>query len=186
MYVTAYPCPMCLGAVYYAQPDRLFYAVTRDEEGEHYEDGNRLMTLATFYGEYAKAPEDRSLPAEQIRVDDATAPFREWTARVTDPDPPPAAREDRAASRCRLQDLNLQPPYYKYGALPIAKPASRGFPRFPSITVHLYPAQTPHIHSHFRSVNGGPRRESTASAARVPPTVLRHVDRLRECRVRVP
>ncbi len=81
VYVTAYPCPMCLGAVYYAQPDRLFYAVTRDEEGEHYEDGNRLMTLATFYGEYAKAPEDRSLPAEQIRVDDATAPFREWTAR---------------------------------------------------------------------------------------------------------
>lgn len=81
MYVTAYPCPMCLGAVYYAQPDRLFFAVTREEEGEHYEDGNRLMSLATFYDEYAKDPEHRSLPAEQVRVDDATAPFREWTAR---------------------------------------------------------------------------------------------------------
>ncbi|MDU0346515.1 nucleoside deaminase [Microbacterium sp. KSW2-29] len=81
MYVTAYPCPMCLGAVYYAQPDRLFFAVTREEEGEHYEDGNRLISLATFYDEYAKAPEHRSLPAEQVRVDDATAPFREWTAR---------------------------------------------------------------------------------------------------------
>lgn len=81
MYVTAYPCPMCLGAVYYAQPDRLFFAVTREEEGEHYEDGNRLMTLATFYDEYAKAPEDRALSAEQIRVDAATAPFQAWTAR---------------------------------------------------------------------------------------------------------
>ena len=45
----AYPCPMCLGALYYAQPDRVVYAVGREEEGEHYEDGNRRMSLATFY-----------------------------------------------------------------------------------------------------------------------------------------
>ncbi|KEP74644.1 hypothetical protein HR12_06715 [Microbacterium sp. SUBG005] len=81
MYVTAYPCPMCLGAVYYSQPDRLFFAVTREEEGEHYEDGNRLMTLASFYDEYAKAPEDRALSATKIPVDAATAPFQAWTAR---------------------------------------------------------------------------------------------------------
>lgn len=81
MYVTAYPCPMCLGAVYYAQPDRLFFAVTREEEGEHYDDGNRLMSLASFYDEYTKAPADRALASEQIRVDAATVPFREWTAR---------------------------------------------------------------------------------------------------------
>ncbi|MDZ5144492.1 nucleoside deaminase [Microbacterium testaceum] len=80
MFVTAYPCPMCLGAVYYAQPDRLVYAVTREEEGQHYEDGNRLMSLATFYDEYAKSVEERALPSEQIAVDDSTAPFREWTA----------------------------------------------------------------------------------------------------------
>lgn len=80
MFVTAYPCPMCLGAVYYAQPDRLVYAVTREEEGGHYEDGNRLMSLATFYDEYAKPVEERALPSEQIPVDDSTSPFREWTA----------------------------------------------------------------------------------------------------------
>ncbi|WP_295828874.1 nucleoside deaminase [uncultured Microbacterium sp.] len=80
MFVTAYPCPMCLGAVYYAQPDRLVYAVTREEEGQHYEDGNRLMSLATFYDEYPKSVEERALPSEQIAVDDSTAPFREWTA----------------------------------------------------------------------------------------------------------
>ena len=80
-YVTAYPCPMCLGALYYAQPDRVIYAVSREEEGEHYEDGNRLMSLATFYDEYAKAPEDRALAAEPGHVEGATAPFADWTAR---------------------------------------------------------------------------------------------------------
>ncbi len=80
MFVTAYPCPMCLGAVYYAQPDRLVFAVTREEEGEHYEDGNRLMSLATFYDEYTKPIDERALSAQQIRVDAATAPFEEWTA----------------------------------------------------------------------------------------------------------
>lgn len=80
MFVTAYPCPMCLGAVYYAQPDRLVYAATREQEGEHYEDGNRLMSLATFYDEYTKPVAERALAAEQVEVDDPTAPFRAWTA----------------------------------------------------------------------------------------------------------
>jgi guanine deaminase len=82
-YVTAYPCPMCLGALYYAQPERIVYAVSREEEAEHYEDGNRLMSLSTFYDEYAKAPEDRNLVASQGSVPDATAPFRAWTAAHT-------------------------------------------------------------------------------------------------------
>ncbi len=81
MFVTAYPCPMCLGAVYYAQPDRLVYAVTREEEGEHYEDGNRLMSLATFYDEYAKPVSERALPTQRIAVADSSLPFREWTAQ---------------------------------------------------------------------------------------------------------
>lgn len=80
MFVTAYPCPMCLGAVYYAQPDRLVYAVTREEEGKHYEDGNRLMTLATFYDEYVKPVEERALPSKRVDVEDSSLPFREWTA----------------------------------------------------------------------------------------------------------
>ncbi|WP_150958743.1 nucleoside deaminase [Microbacterium testaceum] len=80
MFVTAYPCPMCLGAVYYAQPDRLVYAVTREEEGKHYEDGNRLMSLATFYDEYVKPVEKRALPSKRVDVEDSSLPFREWTA----------------------------------------------------------------------------------------------------------
>lgn len=84
VFVTAYPCPMCLGALYYAQPGRVVFAATREQEGEHYEDGNRLMTLATFYDEYAKPVEDRALRTEQGRVADPTAPFRAWTAHHAD------------------------------------------------------------------------------------------------------
>ncbi|GAA2013069.1 nucleoside deaminase [Nocardioides kribbensis] len=81
VYVTAYPCPMCLGALYYAAPDRVLFGATREQEGEHYEDGGRWMTLATFYDEYAREPADRSLPSAQVAVEDPTAPFRAWSER---------------------------------------------------------------------------------------------------------
>lgn len=86
VYVTAYPCPMCLGALYYAEPERVVYAVTRDEEDEHYEDGGRYVTLAGFYDEYAKPVAERALPSVQgdpagLGLDDATEPFRAWTSQ---------------------------------------------------------------------------------------------------------
>jgi len=81
VYVTAYPCPMCLGALYYAEPERVVFAATREQEDEHYEDGGRYMSLATFYDEYAAAPADRALPAVQGEHADPTAPFRDWSAR---------------------------------------------------------------------------------------------------------
>ena len=84
VYVTAYPCPMCLGALYYAAPERVVYAASREEEGEHYEDGGRYMSLATFYDEYAKAPAERALPAvrgEATHGPEVVEPFRRWTAR---------------------------------------------------------------------------------------------------------
>jgi guanine deaminase len=81
VYVTAYPCPMCLGALYYAEPERVIYAATREQEGEHYEDGGRYMTLATFYDEYAAAPEDRALPSTQGGHPHPSEPFEAYAAR---------------------------------------------------------------------------------------------------------
>lgn len=81
VYVTAYPCPMCLGALYYAAPERVYYAASREQEGEHYEDGSRYMSLATFYGEYAKPAAEQNLPSTHVDVDDPTSPFRLWTSR---------------------------------------------------------------------------------------------------------
>ena len=72
-YVTAYPCPMCLGALY--------YAASREQEGEHYEDGGRYMTLASFYDEYAKPVSQQNLPSSHVPLDDPTAAFRAWTSQ---------------------------------------------------------------------------------------------------------
>jgi len=72
---------MCLGALYYAAPEQVYYAASRDQEGEHYEDGGRYMTLASFYGEYAKPPSEQNLPSAHVPVDDPTIPFRLWTSR---------------------------------------------------------------------------------------------------------
>ena len=79
--VTAYPCPMCLGALYYAAPEQVLYAATREQEGEHYEDGGRYMTLATFYDEVAAPVDQQRLPLTQVDVEDPTEPFRRWTER---------------------------------------------------------------------------------------------------------
>lgn len=81
VYVTAHPCPMCLGALYYAEPERVHYAATREEEGEHYEDGGRYMSLATFYDEMAAPVERRRLPLARVETDDPTLPFRRWSER---------------------------------------------------------------------------------------------------------
>ena len=84
VHVTAYPCPMCLGALYYAAPEAVHYAATREQEGEHYEDGGRYMTLATFYDEVAAPAERQSLPSSRVETDDPTEPFRRWTERHGD------------------------------------------------------------------------------------------------------
>ena len=80
VYITASPCPMCLGALYYAAPEQVYFAATREQESEHYEDGNRYMSLGSFYDEYAKTPDQRSLPLTQGETNDPTAPFKAWTA----------------------------------------------------------------------------------------------------------
>ena len=84
VYVTAYPCPMCLGALYYAAPEQVYFAASREQEGEHYEDGGRYMTLGTFYDEYAKSIEEQNLPFTHVETPDPTEPFRTWTARHAD------------------------------------------------------------------------------------------------------
>ena len=78
VYITAHPCPMCLGALYYAAPRTVIYAATREQESEHYEDGNRYMTLDTFYDEIGKPVARRSLPMQQGPSRDPVASFRHY------------------------------------------------------------------------------------------------------------
>lgn len=81
VYVTASPCPMCTGALYYANPEQVIFGATREQEAEHYEDGNRWMTLLGFYDEFAKPVTDRTLPHTQRYTDDPTASFKAYAAK---------------------------------------------------------------------------------------------------------
>ena len=75
IYATCEPCPMCLGAIYWARPDRLFFANTRD-------DAARIGFDDLFiYDEMPLPFEQRKIPAQQLMRNEAMAVFREWEAK---------------------------------------------------------------------------------------------------------
>jgi len=74
LYASSEPCPMCLGAIYWARLERVYYANSRA-------DAARIgFDDALIYDEIAKPPERRAL--SMVRLDDAAARrlFDEWSA----------------------------------------------------------------------------------------------------------
>lgn len=72
IYASSEPCPMCLGAIHWARPQRVFYAnphAVADAAG--FDDGG-------IYEELCSPPEARALPTRQVEVPDAERPFRAW------------------------------------------------------------------------------------------------------------
>ena len=75
IYSSCEPCPMCLGAIYWAHLDRLYYGNDKqDAAGVGFDD-------AFIYRELDLKPEDRSLKSERLLSDEAAAAFREWAAK---------------------------------------------------------------------------------------------------------
>lgn len=74
LYASCEPCPMCLGAIYWARPDRIvFGAFHTDAAGAGFDD-------QFIYEEIEKAREQRHIPMQQLLRDEADAVFREWIA----------------------------------------------------------------------------------------------------------
>ena len=74
IYTSCEPCPMCLGAIYWARLRRVYYANTRIEAAQiGFDDG-------FIYGEVAQVPELRRIPHLRLMTDDAQAAFNEWAA----------------------------------------------------------------------------------------------------------
>jgi guanine deaminase len=72
IYTSCEPCPMCLGLIYWARPDQLFYAATaRDAAAVGFHD-------ARIYRELQLPAADRSIPMVQILREEALAAFRAW------------------------------------------------------------------------------------------------------------
>ena len=78
VYALAHPCPMCLGALYYAGPDRFVFAVTREEEARFYKDDGRYFELENFYDEFGKTWSDRRLPMERDARPEGLAVYERW------------------------------------------------------------------------------------------------------------
>jgi tRNA(Arg) A34 adenosine deaminase TadA len=72
LYTSAEPCPMCLGAIYWARLDRFYFSATRDDAAAIGFDD------AAFYREVALPLEARSLPAVHLFVPEAVELFELW------------------------------------------------------------------------------------------------------------
>lgn len=76
MYCSCEPCPMCLGAIYWARPERVYYANTRlDARAAGFDDD-------FIYRELALPPQARAMPLLHMPVAGAGAPLQAWQARA--------------------------------------------------------------------------------------------------------
>jgi guanine deaminase len=72
IYTTCEPCPMCLGAIYWARPSRVFFANTREDAKDiGFDDEFIYQQIALPFGE-------RSIPLIPMMRDEALAAFRSW------------------------------------------------------------------------------------------------------------
>lgn len=76
VYTTCEPCPMCMGAIYWARPARVYYATTR-------EDAARFGFDDSFIYQQLVLPiAEREMPMIQLLRDEAMASFREWQQKA--------------------------------------------------------------------------------------------------------
>ncbi len=72
IYTSCEPCPMCLGAIYWARPDKMYYANTKQDAAEiDFDDDFIYQELALPYGE-------RKLKTIQLLRDEAIEAFKLW------------------------------------------------------------------------------------------------------------
>ncbi len=72
IYSSCEPCPMCLAAIYWARPDKLYYATSKEDAAAINFDDNFI------YEEIAKPIAERKLFTQQIDRDAAIVAFEKW------------------------------------------------------------------------------------------------------------
>jgi tRNA(Arg) A34 adenosine deaminase TadA len=72
LYTSCEPCPMCLGAIYWARPDQVYYASSREDAASAGFDDDFIYSQITL-------PVDRrKIPMRQALQQEAEAAFRAW------------------------------------------------------------------------------------------------------------
>jgi len=75
IYASSEPCPMCLGAIYWARLECVYFANSRTDVAAISFDDARL------YDEISAPPEKRSLPMIRLLAEEALEVFEAWRAK---------------------------------------------------------------------------------------------------------
>ncbi|HVF96618.1 MAG TPA: nucleoside deaminase [Flavisolibacter sp.] len=75
VYTSCEPCPMCLGAIYWARPKKIYYANHREDAAEIGFDDSMI------YEEISAPMESRKIPIVSVGRTEANKVFQEWKAK---------------------------------------------------------------------------------------------------------
>ena len=75
IYTTCEPCPMCLGAIYWARPDKVYFGSNQIDAA------NIGFDDAFIYKEIQLPYDERSIPFQQLGQNIALEAFQEWTKK---------------------------------------------------------------------------------------------------------
>lgn len=72
LYTSCEPCPMCLGAIYWARLERFYFACGRDDAMACGFDDSFI------YDELSREPEQRKVIGQQLLREEGLTPFDDW------------------------------------------------------------------------------------------------------------
>ena len=76
VYTSCEPCPMCLGAIYWARPAAIFFAGTQEDAADAGFDDEH------FYIELAKPNDERELKMVSLLREEAQKVFQSWAEKT--------------------------------------------------------------------------------------------------------
>jgi tRNA(Arg) A34 adenosine deaminase TadA len=75
IYTSCEPCPMCLGAIYWARPKEVYYACTREDAA------NIDFDDQFIYNEISKEINGRKIPFINLMRNEASLVFKKWAKK---------------------------------------------------------------------------------------------------------
>lgn len=75
IYTSCEPCPMCLGAIYWARLREVYFAASREDAAAAGFDDSLI------YSEIPLAPRERRIGMRRLACPDADTPFRAWAGK---------------------------------------------------------------------------------------------------------
>jgi guanine deaminase len=75
LYTSCEPCPMCLGAIYWARPSRVFFAASQQEAAAAGFDDSFI------YQQLAVPQAQRTIPMIHLADESRTQPFEKWSGK---------------------------------------------------------------------------------------------------------